>query len=293
MISAANLVLVAAAVAATSVISGWVFAYQPWSVGAHGPVPDLVALPPGTFAYRVAGEFTRDGRPVTAPVVTATIERTLVMMRHQVTDADYKRCVEAKACLAVERELGSDYPVVKVSWGDADAYASWLSRETGMLFRLPTDEEWAYAAGSRFNDDAQPDISETTDPGRRALAIYDRDANRETWLEKEPQPVGSFGVNEKGLLDMSGNVWEWTNTCFGRHELAARGDAGSTTVNCGVRVVEGRHRAYMTNFIRDARAGGCSVGIPPSNIGFRLVHDDRPWRELSLLVEWARRLAGG
>jgi hypothetical protein len=38
-----------------------------------------------------------------------------------------------------------------------------------------------------------------------------------------------------------------------------------------VRLVEGRHRAYMPDFIRDARAGGCSVGTPPSAIGFRLV----------------------
>ncbi len=41
-------------------------------------------------------------------------------------------------------------------------------------------------------------------------------------------------------------------------------------------VVEGEHRAYVTDFIRDARAGGCAVGKPPSNLGFRLVRDDAP-----------------
>ena len=41
--------------------------------------------------------------------------------------------------------------------------------------------------------------------------------------------------------------------------------------NCGVRVVEGQHRTYVTDFIRDARAGGCAVGTPPANLGFRLV----------------------
>ena len=49
---------------------------------------------------------------------------------------------------------------------------------------------------------------------------------------------------------------------------------GTRTVNCGVRVVEGEHRSYVTDFIRDARAGGCAVGIPPANLGFRLVRDD-------------------
>jgi hypothetical protein len=47
-----------------------------------------------------------------------------------------------------------------------------------------------------------------------------------------------------------------------------------------VRVVQGQHRAYVTDFIRDARAGGCAAGIPPSNLGFRLV------REPKLFMRW-------
>jgi hypothetical protein len=45
------------------------------------------------------------------------------------------------------------------------------------------------------------------------------------------------------------------------------------TENGGVRVVEGQHRTYVADFIRDARAGGCAVGTPPANLGFRLVPD--------------------
>jgi hypothetical protein len=57
-------------------------------------------------------------------------------------------------------------------------------------------------------------------------------------------------------------------------------DAGRTVrenANCGVRVAEGAHRAYVTDFIRDARAGGCASGVPPSNLGFRLVREPRSW----------------
>ncbi|TIP54773.1 MAG: formylglycine-generating enzyme family protein, partial [Mesorhizobium sp.] len=43
--------------------------------------------------------------------------------------------------------------------------------------------------------------------------------------------------------------------------------------NCGVHVVEGFHRTYMSNFIRDGKSGGCAVGTPPDNLGFRLVHE--------------------
>ena len=46
--------------------------------------------------------------------------------------------------------IAADRPAVQVSWRDADAYAAWLSRQTGETYRLPTDEEWAYAAGSRY-----------------------------------------------------------------------------------------------------------------------------------------------
>jgi formylglycine-generating enzyme required for sulfatase activity len=73
---------------------------------------------------------------------------------------------------------------------------------------------------------------------------------------------------------MAGNVWEWTNTCF-LHQILGSAGAGASIVNCGVRVVEGRHRTYMIDFIRDPRAGGCSVSKPPSNLGFRLVRASR------------------
>jgi hypothetical protein len=56
--------------------------------------------------------------------------------------------------------------------------------------------------------------------------------------------------------------------------IDAHGDVIPTTTNCGVRIVEGRHRTYVTDFIRDVRRGGCSVGVPPAHLGFRLVRDD-------------------
>jgi hypothetical protein len=67
-------------------------------------------------------------------------------------------------------------------------------------------------------------------------------------------------------------------------ELAPPGTEMPTvrTENCGVRVVEGEHRTYVTDFIRDARAGGCAVGAPPANLGFRLVRDGGAARWLRL-----------
>ncbi len=257
------------------------------------PAPDVVDLRPGTFSYRASGEFTRDGRPTMPPIVTTTVERTLSVMQHQVTAADYRRCVDARACPIVDPDAAApDLPVVKVNWHDASAYAVWLSRETGANWRLPTDEEWAYAAGRLFTDDALPESYDGSDPGRRALALYDRDASREGAIGKALRPIGGFGASENGLLDVAGNVWEWTDSCFTRNALDAKSEPGTTMVNCGVRVVEGRHRTYMTDFIRDPRVGGCAIGRPPTNLGFRLVRDDNPWRGLRLLLARAQRLFG-
>jgi formylglycine-generating enzyme required for sulfatase activity len=256
------------------------------------PTPEVMHLRPGTFSYRVSGEFTREGRPAMPPVVTARIERTLSIMRGEVTAGDYRRCVDAQACPVIDQDMASDLPAVKVNWHDAIAYAAWLSRETGESWRLPTDEEWAYAAGELFKDDVLPESFDGSDPGRRALALYDRDADRTSGIEKALRPTGGFGENENGLLDMAGNVWEWTDTCFARNALNGPDEIGATTVNCGVRVAEGRHRSYMTDFIRDPRIGGCAVGTPPANLGFRLVRDTNSWRGLRALSSLARHLFG-
>jgi formylglycine-generating enzyme required for sulfatase activity len=255
--------------------------------------PSLVELRPGAFAYRASGEFTRDGKPVSAPMLKVSISRALSIMSRQVSVADYRRCVDAKACPPVVQNAAlPDRPVIKVNWQDANLYAAWLSRQTGMSFRLPTDQEWAYAAAGRFADDAVPDSALYGDPGRRALANYALDETLAAGIDKVPQPIGSFGANERGLLDIAGNVWEWTQSCYVRTILDAQGGVAAKTVNCGIRIAEGRHRAYMIDFIRDPRGGGCSGGTPPSNLGFRLVRDDDPWRRLrSVLANFVPSLA--
>ena len=237
----------------------------------------MVELRPGTVSYRVAGDFTRAGRQTEAPLKPVRFERPLSIMAHQVSSADYQHCVDEGACRALDRgvTVAANRPAVQVSWHDADAYAGWLSRKTGERYRLPTDEEWAFAAGSKFRDDGLP--VDENDPSKRWIARYERESNREVAAGGAPQTFGSFGVNENGLLDTSGNVWEWTSTCFVRTALDDKSGKVSKNSNCGVRVAEGQHRAYVTDFIRDARAGGCAVGVPPDNLGFRLVREPNSW----------------
>ncbi len=262
-----KLTILAAGVAAPIALTG--------SAGLKdAPTADdgFVAVRESTIAYRLPGEFTEAGRPVEAPVEKMRVGATS-MMRFQVTNAEYARCVADRACAATtEPAAKPDRPAVKVSWRDAEAYAAWLSRTTGAFYRLPTDAEWVAAAGSRFNDEPIASAP-SADPSRLWLARYEQESQRKAASDPGAQPTGHFGANENGVVDLAGNVWEWTSTCYRRLAL----DTAAETVNCGVRVVEGRHRSYMTDFIRDPRSGGCAVGTPPENLGFRLVRVDNAW----------------
>lgn len=252
------------------------------ALAATGPdwreAPDRVAVAhvvAGTFDSRVAAAFEREGRPVDAPLRRWSVGRDLAVMKTQVTAADYDLCVADGACArrAPKAEVRPDAPAVGVSWQDAATYARWYAKVTGKAWRLPTDAERAYVAGSRFAGDAVRSDDGNGSFARRWLAKYDEESGR-TAVDKAPRPVGAFGENERGIADLAGNLWEWTDTCYLRQGLDGQGGpAGARTMNCGVRVVEGAHRAYVTDFIRDARAGGCAVGIPPANLGFRLVRE--------------------
>jgi formylglycine-generating enzyme required for sulfatase activity len=231
---------------------------------------EFAKLPPAEFSYRMAGDFARAGRPVDGVRSTTRLSETLWIMKRQVTVAEYRRCIEADACPRIAlADTDGDMPVVGVNWHDAEAYASWRSKVTGLTFRLPTDREWTFAAAESVRDEAAA-LIDPTDPAQAWIARYEAESARAASLVLAPQPVGAFGRNSNGLFDVGGNVWEWTSSCFVRATLDGE-VTRVTNTNCGVRVVEGAHRTYMTDFIRDPRTGGCAAGVPPANLGFRLV----------------------
>lgn len=252
--------------------------------------PDTVALAPRSYAYRLPGEYIRDGRPVDAPLQELSLSPDFVVMTHPVSIGDYALCVADEGCRPADSAgHAPDLPVTGVSFDDAEAYAVWLTKTTGQAWRLPTDSEWAFFAGSRFADDALGLDEANTNPAARWLAAYEREAQLGGDTPLPPQPIGSQGINEFGVADLSGAVWEWTQTCYARVTTDTAGQELTRVDSCGVRIVEGRHRAAMSEFIRDARSGGCTAGRPPDNLGFRLVRD-LGWG--ATLRAWAVRLFG-
>jgi formylglycine-generating enzyme required for sulfatase activity len=238
--------------------------------------PATVVIAPRHFTYRDSGEYLRDGHPEDAPLVHVADPPALEIMTFEAGAADYALCVADGACRPAEpRRRGSgDVPVTGVSFEDANAYAGWLSARTGSKWRLPTMAEWVFAAGGDATDPALGVQNERAGPAGRWLALYEKEAAaRDTDGAAVPRERGAFGLNAFGVADVDGPVWEWTSTCTSRTTRDAAGAETSRVLSCGVRVLEGRHRTAMSYFVRDGRSGGCSIGAPPDNLGFRLVRE--------------------
>lgn len=251
------------------------------TIGPRSVDSEIVEIAAKPFQYRVPGDFSRDGKPVGSPLHENRLAGPIKIMDHQVTAGEYARCVDDGGCPRITHAPSmAERPMVGVSWRDAKAYADWITKRTGVLHRLPTDEEWVFAAGEKARDEALP-LVDPIDPAQAWIARYEDEANRARPGALDPQPLGAFGVNQNGLKDIGGNIWEWTNTCFLRISLQPTGGARVTNTNCGVRVVQGAHRTYMTDFIRDPRTGGCAAGVPPANLGFRLVVENDRFKPIA------------
>lgn len=96
-----------------------------------------------------------------------------------------------------------DHPVVNVSWHDAQSFCRWLSEASGTPVRLPTEAEWEKAA--RFTDGRRYPWGDA--PPSHELANFGNAVG-------DTMPVGSYpnGASAYGVLDMAGNIWEWTNS---------------------------------------------------------------------------------
>ena len=238
----------------------------------------LASIPAGERSIRMSGQFLKGQMVVAAPMENARVEREFSIMRRQVSQAEYAECVADGGCKALDKDyrdnIDPDKPVVGVSWVDATAYAKWYSGKTGRHYRLPTYVEWAHAAGAAFEDISVIDIADASNPALRWIAEYEIESARAS-TDSTPKPFGTFGVTSTGLQDIGGNVWDWTDTCFTTYAVGEEGVAPvMTSENCGIRVLAGKHIGYIIDFIRDPTSGACSVGIPPNNLGIRLVLDE-------------------
>ena len=168
-------------------------------------------LPPEGMVLIPAGEFLMgadDGLPNVRPMRRVQLS-SFWIDRHEVTNAQYRRCVEAGICSppktreAFDDSQRTNHPVTNVTWTQARVYCQWLGK------RLPTEAEWEKAA--RGAD------------GRRYPWGNGEEAIK-TWLKERdprsgsngPAPVGSVPetASPYGVDDLVGNVWEWVKDWY-------------------------------------------------------------------------------
>ena len=214
------------------------------------------------IVYAPAGEFrmgSSDGLDHEKPVHTVALDG-FWLDRTEVTNAQYRYCVDAGACNESDdyddaRYYGDDQPVIVFDWARAARYCEWAGK------RLPTEAEWEYAARG---------------PESRMYPWGNTWASRKAKIESEADGyeytalVGSFpeGASWVGALDMAGNVWEWVSDWYGDYpsgpQVNPKGpDAGD------YRVLRGGSWGGPSFDVRGAFRVGGNPGIWGGASGFR------------------------
>jgi sulfatase modifying factor 1 len=281
--------------------------------------PEMVLIPRGSFTMGVPPAEVAGAPPdyhgQSSPRHPVTILHDFYLGKYDVTKAEFATFVArvglrpAGACWAYEPDKNGKWiwfekpdtdwrnpgfaqtdndPAVCMSAIEADAYAAWLSQETGKPYRLPSEAEWEYAARAgtvteplwgdklesacRYADVADATLKQTVGagPGRQFFPCDDKFAFT--------APVGSFASNGFGLYDMLGNVWQWVADPWhdNYQDAPVDGSAWMTGGKQAGRVLRGGSWSSWPWYIRaDSRTNG-AAGTHSVFWGFRLARDMAP-----------------
>jgi len=223
---------------------------------------DLLSISGGTFLMG-----RKNGAPWERPAHPVTVQ-PFMMDRAEVNNSEYADFVNDTKRTPPSHWAGTKppfgqelWPVVNVSFDDANAFAAWRSKRDGASYRLPTEQEWEYAARNGERGDLYPWGPEWQN-------------NNAVLKEGSPSPAGSHpnGKNRWGVVDLIGNVWEWTSSKVSQYpgsELTIRsGTEDFVAIRGGCYVSDpAKSDTPVTSCMREF--------VPPSMkttlLGFRLV----------------------
>lgn len=205
---------------------------DPLRMGGSGPV--MIRIRGGEFKMgQRRDQLAANERPLHTVVV-----KNFTIGKYEVTFDEYQLFARATG-----RKLPADQgwgrgqrPVINVSWTDAAAYARWLTIQTGMTYRLPTEAEWEFAAGGGMDSFYWWGYA----LGENRASCFDCGSR---WDGKSTAPVGSFPANPFSLNDTAGNVMEWVADCYHANYQGAPTD-GSAWLEKGCTQYVARGGAY-------------------------------------------------
>jgi sulfatase modifying factor 1 len=265
--------------------------------------PAMTVLPAGRFKQGSARPES-SAAPFEKPLHRVIIARPFAMSTSAVTVKEFSGFIAAtgramQGCDTYDGEwrqrpdnswenpgfvqAGSN-PVTCVSWNDAQAYAKWLSTQTGQRYRLPSASEWEYAAraGSEAVQPWNPDGSGAC---ASANVADENAAGRYPGWTVFPcddgyvytAPVGSFKANAFRLNDMLGNVFQWTEDCWHADYTGAPTDGSARTDgDCSEHELRGGSWFSSPAFVRANYRNHFGANYRTSSVGIRLVRDIAP-----------------
>jgi len=226
--------------------------------------PYMRVVPAGTAT--IGSPTSEPGRardePIQAEVVLA---KPFALGVYEVTVAEWMACVRDKACRAIcdwsKENPNPLIPATGVAFEDAQAFVAWLSVQSGLPYRLPTEQEWEYAARAGTTT-AFPWGDEITP----SEANYDQTASYRKSptapYRGYPEAVNAYPPNGFGFYQMQGNVWEWTAGCL---------DTG-----CRSRVARGGSFESTPAELRAANRFAIAGGKKRDDLGLRVARDLNP-----------------
>jgi len=177
---------------------------------------EMIFCPPGTFTMGSPTSETGRGGDETQHQVTLT--NGFYLGKYEVTQAQYQTVMNGNSAglnADPSQFKGSNRPVEKASWEDAQIFLTRLNSieqsagrlPNGWKYVLPTEAEWEYAcrAGTTTAYSWGNDINSS-----RANYNWDGGGNDGN-DSKQTVNIGQFSANPWGFFDMHGNVWEWVS----------------------------------------------------------------------------------
>ena len=217
--------------------------------------PKMVVIPSGSFTMGSSNGASNEKPPHQVSVKSYLLGQTLV------TQGQWRAIMGSNPSHFAN--CGDTCPVENINWNDAQAFATALSKKTGMNYRLPSEAEWEYAARAGTNTkwsfgDNESELGQ--------YAWYSANSNDQT------HPVAQKKPNAWGLYDMHGNAWEWMQDVHHDSYSGAPTDGGAWTSggDQARRVLRGGSWNDYPGDLRSAYRNWYTPDFRNTNLGLRI-----------------------